>query len=72
MIFKINSLVYFWPHWVFAVVHGLFVAALGLFPSWVSGGYSLVVCGLLIAVGSLVTEHGLQVSWASTAVAQAQ
>ena len=39
----------------------------------VSGGYSLVVvCGLLIAVGSLVAEHGLQGSWAFTVVAQPQ
>ena len=31
-----------------------------------SGGYSVIsVCGLLIAVASLVAEHGLQSLWAS-------
>ena len=36
----------------------------------VSGGYSLIeVCGLLIAVASLVAKHGLLGSWASVTVA---
>ena len=41
----------------------LFLAALGLpcclwaFPSVASGSYSLVVCGLCVAVASLVVEH---------------
>ena len=38
----------------------------GLFSGCGQWGYSLVVvCGLLIAVASLVTEHRLQSSWAS-------
>ena len=49
------------------------MAVLGLPPCMsfflVSGGYSLVmVCGLLIEVVSLVSEHGLQVVWASAVV----
>lgn len=42
-------------------LHWVFVAALRLSPVVVSaGGCSLVVvCGLLIAVASLVVEHGL-------------
>ena len=39
---------------------------LGLFSSCEDWGYSLVaVCGPLIAVASLVVEHGLQGAWAS-------
>ena len=42
----------FWLHWVFA--------ARGLSLVVASGGYYLfAVCGLLIAVASLVTAHGL-------------
>ena len=41
----------FWLHWVFVAVHGLSLVA-------ASRGYS-VVHGLLIAVASLVAEHGL-------------
>ena len=45
--------VYFWLHWVF-------MAACGLSLVVASRGYSLVaVCRLLIAVASLVAEHGL-------------
>ena len=44
---------YFWLHWVFIAAHGLSqVAGSG-------GPLFVVVCGLLIAVASLVVEHGL-------------
>ena len=44
---------YFWLCWVFvASLCGPSLVA-------VSGGYSLMVCGLLVAVVSLVAEHGL-------------
>ena len=44
---------YLWLHWVF-------VAARGLFSSCGERGLLFVaVCGLLIAVASLVAEHGL-------------
>ena len=49
--FKI-FLIYFWLCWVF-------VAALRLSLTAVSGGYSLVMHGLLIAVASLFAEHRL-------------
>ena len=45
---------FFWLHWVFVAVRGLSLVA-------ASGGYSVVVRGLLIAVASLVMEHGLWV-----------
>ena len=46
-------LAYFWLCWVFvASLCGPSLVA-------VSGGYSLMVCGLLVAVVSLVAEHGL-------------
>ena len=50
-LFKKDLLIYLWLCWVFVTARG---------PSFVAGrGYSLVVvCGLLIAVVSLV-EHGL-------------
>ena len=52
----------FWLHWVFIVAHRLSLVA-------ASGGYSLVVVhGLLIALASLVAEHGLWGTWASVAV----
>ena len=45
--------IYFWLHWVF-------VAACGLSSVAASGGLLFVaVHGLLIAVASLVVEHGL-------------
>ena len=45
--------VYFWLCW-------LFVAVCGLFSSCDEWGLRFVaVCGLLIAVASLVVEHGL-------------
>ena len=45
--------IYFWLHWVFVAVRGLSLVA-------ASGGYStLPLRGLLIAVASLVAEHGL-------------
>ena len=47
-----NLFIYFWLHWVFVAVRGLSLVA-------VSGGYSVAVRELLIAVASLVAEHGL-------------
>ena len=45
--------IYFWPHWVFVSMSGLFLVA-------ASGGYSVVVVHeLLIVVASLVVAHGL-------------
>ena len=47
--------IYFWLYWVFVAVHRLFLVL-------ASGGCSpVVVGGLLIAVVSLVAEHGLEV-----------
>ena len=43
----------FWLHWVFVVVHRLFSGCSE------QGLLFVVVCGLLIAVASLVAEHGL-------------
>ena len=43
---------FFWLRWVFVAVRGLPLVA-------VSVGYSVAVHGLLIAVASLVAEHGL-------------
>ena len=48
----INLFIYFWLRWVF-------VAACRLSPVVASGGYSVVVCGLLTALASLAAEHGL-------------
>ena len=46
--------IYFWLHWVF-------VAACGIFSGCSERGLLfLVVRGLLIAVASLVADHGLQ------------
>ena len=42
----------FWLRWVFVAACGLSLVA-------ASGGYSLAVHGLLIAVASLVAEHRL-------------
>ena len=44
---------YFWLHWVFIAAHGLFSDS----GQW--GLLFIVVRGLLIAVASLVAEHGL-------------
>ena len=44
--------IYTWLHWVFVAVHRLSLVA-------ASGGYSVAVHWLLIAVVSLVVEHGL-------------
>ena len=50
---KIYLFIYFWLRWVSVVVRGLSLVA-------ASGGYSSLRCrGLLIAVASLVAEHGL-------------
>ena len=52
--FKIYFYIYFWLCWVFVAAGGLSLVA-------VSGSYSLLqlVYRLLIAVASLVAEHGL-------------
>ena len=51
--FFLNKFIYFWLRWVFVAVRGLSLVA-------VRGGYSFVaVHRLLIAVASLVAEHGL-------------
>ena len=51
--FKINLFIYFWLHWVFVAVQGLCLVV----ESW--GLLFVAVRGLLIAVASLVVEHGL-------------
>ena len=50
---KINLFIYFWLHWVFVAVQGLCLVV----ESW--GLLFVAVHGLLIAVASLVVEHGL-------------
>ena len=51
--FLIYIYIYLWLRWVFVPSHGLSLVV-------ASRGYSLVaVCRLLIAVASLVAEHGL-------------
>ena len=50
LFFKINKFIYFWLCWVFVAARGLSLVA-------VSG--AALCCGLLIAVASLVVEHGL-------------
>ena len=53
VLFIFNLYSYFWLCWVFIAVHRLSLVV-------ASGGYSLVVAfGPLVAVASLVTEHGL-------------
>ena len=55
----INLFIYFWLHWVFIAVRGLsLVAASGGFYSLLRCA-GVAVCGLLIAVASLVAEHRL-------------
>ena len=49
--FLINSFIYFWLCWVFAIAHGLFSSC------GERGLLFIVVRGLLIAVASLVVEH---------------
>ena len=51
---EMNEVIYFWLHWVFVVASELSLAA---------------VCGLLIAVASLVVEHELYSAWASVVTA---
>lgn len=53
---------------LFSVVALGFVAACGLSLVGASNSYSLVACGLLIAVGSLVAAHRLWGMWASVVV----
>ena len=49
----IHLFIYFWLHWVFVAARGLSLVA-------ASGGLLFItVRGLLIAVASLVAEHGL-------------
>ena len=48
--FFISLFIYFWLHWVFVAACGLSLVVWLLF---------VVVRGLLIAVASLVAEHGL-------------
>ena len=50
--FLINSFIYFWLHW-------LFVAAWAFSSCGEQGLLFVAVRGLLIAVASLVAEHGL-------------
>ena len=51
--FLINLFIYFWLQWVFVAAGGLSLVA-------ARGGCSIFVRhGLLIAVASLVAEHGL-------------
>ena len=51
MVTSFVKIMYFWPCWVFAAMHGFFIVA-------ASGGFSLAVMqGLLIEVASLVAEH---------------
>ena len=53
--FLINLFIlfYFWLHWVFIAAHGLFSGCSE------QGLLFVEVCGLLIAVASLVAEHEL-------------
>ena len=48
----LNLFICFWLRWVFVAVHRLSLVA-------ASGVLFIAVCGLLIAVASLVMEHGL-------------
>ena len=52
IVFFFFSLTYFWLLWVFVAARGLSLLA-------VRGATLAVVCGLLITVASLVSEHGL-------------
>ena len=55
---QVSFYLFIWLCWVFAAAHGLSLVA-------VNGGYSPVVeCGSLIAVASLVVEHGFFGMWA--------
>ena len=45
------KLIYFWLHWVFVVARGLFSSC------GERGLLFIAVCGLLIALASLVAEH---------------
>ena len=45
--------IYFWLRWVFVAVHRLFSSC------GEQGLLLVAVCGLLIAVASLVAEHGI-------------
>ena len=50
---------FFFFNFIYLCLCWFFVSARGLSLIAVSGGYSLVVCELLIVVASLVAEHGL-------------
>ena len=57
-IYFFNLFIQFWLRWVFVAARRLSLAGGEL------GLLFVVVCGLLIAVASLVAEHGLQGTWA--------
>ena len=44
--------IYFWQHWVFVAACGLSLVA-------ARGGYSSLLCTMLLEVAALVAEHGL-------------
>ena len=52
LFFRVHFFFFFWLHWVFVAVRVLSLVV-------ASGGYSIVVRGLLIVVASLVAEHKL-------------
>ena len=52
-VFNINLFIYFWLHWVFVAARGLSLVCSK------RGLLFVAVCGLLIAVVSLVAEHEL-------------
>ena len=55
LFFFFNLFIYFWLRWVFVAARGRAFSSCGE-----QGLLFLVACGLLIAVASLVAEHGLQ------------
>ena len=61
-ILKFILFIYFWLHWVFVAVRGLFSSCSE------RGLLFVAVQGLLIAVATFVVEHGLG-TWASVVVA---
>ena len=52
-LFFLKNLFIFWPCWVFVALHRL------SFQLWQAGCTLVAVCGLLIALASLVVEHRL-------------
>ena len=49
----LENFFFFWLHWVFVAARGLSLVVVS------RGLLFIAVCGLLIAVASLVAEHGL-------------